>query len=144
MGEDSNSSVWISTLPLLESNCDLIQTSWESHTSSLWVPVNRVWLREQCHCGTGLIPVKQQISWLSSPGYDYFCATLQERVSPVSLPQCPPWHTRHRRSAVKEGKWTFNYVCGNLWNLTNDVIHQDLLSWRYKILLKSRPKWKKA
>lgn len=35
-GEGSNSSVWISTLPLLEKMCHFIQISAERHTSSLW------------------------------------------------------------------------------------------------------------
>lgn len=35
MGEESKPSVWISTLPLLESKCDLIQTSYDSHFLSL-------------------------------------------------------------------------------------------------------------
>lgn len=35
MGKESKVSVWISTLPLLESKCDLIQTSYDSHFLSL-------------------------------------------------------------------------------------------------------------
>lgn len=49
MGEDSNSSVWISTLPLLAFKCYFIQMSRGSHTSSVWVlpPVTRVRFEEQ-------------------------------------------------------------------------------------------------
>lgn len=62
-GEDRSSSVWISTLPLLESKCDLIQMR---HTSSPRP------MSTQCHCGTGFLH-------RAPLGMSALCATEQER-----------------------------------------------------------------